>query len=78
MYGTVFLSPRASSCADLFVPDPHLCVQHVPMGTLKNPISTCHRSVGLTAGGPVVWSHKNTTLYTIESTNKRREVIAVK
>ena len=52
-WGTVFLSPRVNSCADLFVPEPPcVCTARTHMcAHVKDTISICRKRVGLTAGG---------------------------
>ena len=51
----VFLSFRDNSCTDLFVPDHHfVCTAHTQIcAHFKDPVSICHKRVGLTAGGMV-------------------------
>ena len=56
---TMFLSFRDNSSADLFVPDPSLCVRHAPkcVSHVKDRISICRKRVGFTAGGMETWKH---------------------
>ena len=60
-YGTVFLSLRVKSRADLFVPDPpFVCTAHPQICAhlhFKDPVSICDKRVFLTAGGMETRKH---------------------
>ena len=51
--GQFFCPSEVNSYVDLFLLDPPSCVQHAPKicAHVKDPISSCCKRVGLTAGG---------------------------